>query len=327
MFTIHDLSELVPHKIFERGMDCFDDGAVGRIRRAGGEFKAVVQGTEAYHVVLTLRASNPPDIACDCPYDYGPVCKHGVALGLAVLDQFGQSDELPASLAPAAAPETYTTQQLQKALLAALTRVSEKEKIAYLGHLLYHKPNLIQGFMATFEFSVPLLLAVSKPRPRPLVRTFVQVGEELLATGYRPDLLPHLLRYDWRGVPEDEAARLAALLAAAARTQPEATLDAVMERIETYLTSSQRGPGFYPRLVSWLMALYEVPAVAAEVRLFASELWKQHGRRVELRGLLTEAGFAPLPTDMPEEAWPKKAAAKPTDAAPKRRGRAPKRPT
>ncbi|RYE91431.1 MAG: hypothetical protein EOO37_00265 [Cytophagaceae bacterium] len=329
MYTKADLRTLAPRTIFDRGVSYYESGAVGRIKQKDNTYQAKVRGTDTYHAELTMLPKGPPDIYCDCPYDYGNVCKHGIALGLAVLDLVSAAaPTLPAPMPPpsssSAAP---TTQQLQKALLAALTRTSDKDKIAYLGQLLYQRPDLITGFLDAFEFSLPALLAATaaKSKPRPVAKTFVQLGQELLQTGHKPDLLPFLLRYDWRHTTPEEAPQLADLLAAAARLQPEATLEAVMERVETYLAASQRTALIYQRLVSWLTTLVGMPALANDVRLFASELWKQYGRRAELCGALTEAGFAPLPVDVQEEALRKKQAAiKSAAASPKRPGRAPR---
>ena len=306
MFTKADLRALVPRTIFSRGESYYEGEAVGRITQTANVYSAKVRGTKKYHVELTVPAKGPPNIYCNCPYDYGNVCKHGIALGLAVLDLLG-----PGKPAPAVPPAAPTTSQLQKALVAALARTSDHDKIAYLGQLLYQKPDLIPAFLDTFEFSLPLLLAATtaKPKLRPAVRTFVQAGAELRQTGHQPDLLPFLLRYDWRHTTEEEAPQLADLLAAAARLQPEATLDATMERIETYLAANQRSAVIYRRIVGCLTALREVPAIAGEVILFASELRQQHGRRTELVGALTDADFATLSVDLQEEALRKKATA------------------
>ncbi|AMR28956.1 hypothetical protein A0257_18855 [Hymenobacter psoromatis] len=350
MFTIDDLESLVPRKIFDRGEAYYlEYDAVGRIKQKGNVFKAKVEGTETYRVELTVNLSGPPTIWCDCPYDYGDVCKHGIALGLAVLDLVGDGEPepapppVPAPRAANAAPPT--PQQLRDALQLAFDRTSDKQKLAYLGQLLYQQPNLIPGFLDAFDLSLPLLLA-PKPQPRPAAkppaekakpklrpaarRTFVQVGQDILRTGYPPDLLPHLLRHDWRTVTEADAPKLTVLLMEAARQQPEPTLDAVMERIESYLAATQRSPNLHAHVVVWLVMLSSVSVITAQVRLFASELWKQYGRRVELRAALTQAGFAPLSTDEQEAALrQKKAAARakadPSATPPQRPGR-PSRP-
>ncbi|MEJ7658635.1 MAG: hypothetical protein WKG07_02890 [Hymenobacter sp.] len=74
----------------------------------------------------------------------------------------------------------------------------------------------------------------------------MQTGQDILRTGYPPDLLPHLLRHDWRAVSEAEAPKLAVLPMEAARQQPEPTLDAVMERIESYLAAATRPRSLRP---------------------------------------------------------------------------------
>ena len=339
MFTKADLKSLVPRALFERGEGYYEGDAVGRIKQEGDTYKAKVRGTETYRVELTVQPSGPPDIYCDCPYNYGPVCKHGVALGLAVLDLAGQSGAAapppptvsvpapkpgrrPTRQGPTAPPPASLTVPWEQMLEAAWPLVGDKDKQTYLRYLLHQQPQLIAGFLDSFEFDpLQLLARVSAPRPaRPRARTFVEVGEINIRDGHGDNMLAFLLRYDWRTVPDDEADRLAALLVHAARQQPEATLDALMERVEKYLASTQRGPGFYPRLVGWLAALRGVPALTSEVGLFASELWRQYGRRAELREALAEAGFEPLPADEQEAAWHKKEAAQ-AKAAPKRRGR------
>ena len=85
MFTEKDLKTLVPRVIYERGVGYYDAGAVVRIERKDDVFHARVEGTKTYRVTLTMRPAGPPALHCTCPYDYGAVCKHGIALGLAVL--------------------------------------------------------------------------------------------------------------------------------------------------------------------------------------------------------------------------------------------------
>jgi uncharacterized Zn finger protein len=138
MFTEEDLEALVPRKIFERGSAYYyEDNAVGRIHRTGDTFKAKVEGTETYRVELTIRAGKPPKIYCDCPYDYGDVCKHGIALGLAVLEWFGSA----APEQPPLAPEVLTGKDRRARLLtAAWARTSDRERLDFLRQLLLQKP-------------------------------------------------------------------------------------------------------------------------------------------------------------------------------------------
>ncbi|WP_200875609.1 SWIM zinc finger domain-containing protein, partial [Hymenobacter sp. IS2118] len=158
MFTEADLEALVPRKIFERGSAYYEDNAVGRIRRTGDTFKAKVEGTETYRVELTNRPGKPPKIYCDCPYDYGDVCKHGIALGLAVLDLFGGATETKSAAAPAA-----LTEKDRRALLlsAAWARTTDRERLAFLRQLLLQKPKALRRFLSAFKCDEALLLAVA----------------------------------------------------------------------------------------------------------------------------------------------------------------------
>lgn len=47
-------------------------------------FEAVVRGSEMYNVKVTMEDIQITKFSCDCPFDYGPVCKHVVAVLYAI---------------------------------------------------------------------------------------------------------------------------------------------------------------------------------------------------------------------------------------------------
>ena len=104
MFTKADLRALVPRPVFSRGESCYANEAVGRITQTANVYLAKVRGTKKYCVELTVPRKGPPKIYCDCPYIHGDVCKHGIALGLAVLDLLGPGKSAPVVDPPAAPP-------------------------------------------------------------------------------------------------------------------------------------------------------------------------------------------------------------------------------
>ncbi len=330
MFTKADLEALVPRKIFERGSAYYyEDNAVGRIRRTGDTFKAKVEGTETYRVELTIRSGKPPKIYCDCPYDYGDVCKHGIALGLAVLDWFGAEQPDAAPTATPAAPAPLTEKDRRARLLtAAWTRTSDRERLAYLRQLLLQKPKQLKRFLEAFEFDEALLLAAAARPPAPVPQprgrrpaprrplTFVEQAHILINGNKRPELLPLLLPLDWVREPHSfNTQAWPYLLAESARAQPEATFDAVMERFEGYLNNqSLRGSALYYFIATCLSRLVSLPALAEQVRLFASELMQQYRRLSSLQQALTTAGFFPIENELD------------TGLPPKKRGRQPKNP-
>ena len=83
--TLDNFENHVPFKIWQRGMDYYDDNAVIDLEEVRtGEWVATVEGTVDYEVELSLNGREVESWSCDCPYDGGDVCKHVVAVVLAV---------------------------------------------------------------------------------------------------------------------------------------------------------------------------------------------------------------------------------------------------
>jgi len=75
----------VERKIVERGLDYYRSGDVKKLEKVGeNEFSAMVFGTEKYNVFIKLNGDAIAAHECDCPYDYGNVCKHKVAVFYAI---------------------------------------------------------------------------------------------------------------------------------------------------------------------------------------------------------------------------------------------------
>ena len=74
--------------ILGRGQEYYDDGAVLSLEFEGDTWIAEVSGTDTYTVSLSLDDTGEIiESYCDCPYDFGPVCKHQVAVLYAMQDQ------------------------------------------------------------------------------------------------------------------------------------------------------------------------------------------------------------------------------------------------
>lgn len=82
-------SELFPPHIWQRGQNYYRDGRVLSIQYCGNYITAEIEGTDLYHVSVTLdTATNRiEDFFCDCPYgEDGTPCKHLAALLCALED-------------------------------------------------------------------------------------------------------------------------------------------------------------------------------------------------------------------------------------------------
>lgn len=82
-------SKLFPPRIWQRGQNYYRDGRVLSIRHCGNYITAEIEGTDLYHVSVTLDTvtNRIEDFFCDCPYgEDGTPCKHLAALLCALED-------------------------------------------------------------------------------------------------------------------------------------------------------------------------------------------------------------------------------------------------
>ncbi len=71
----------VENKIVERGLNYYRSGDVKKLEKVGeNEFSAVVFGSEKYSIYVKINGDAIIEHECDCPYDWGNVCKHEVAV-------------------------------------------------------------------------------------------------------------------------------------------------------------------------------------------------------------------------------------------------------
>lgn len=69
-------------KVFARGEDYFEQGAIIKPTRIGQVLTARCQGSEVrpYQVRVVFGKKKVTEAICTCPYDFGGYCKHLVAL-------------------------------------------------------------------------------------------------------------------------------------------------------------------------------------------------------------------------------------------------------
>lgn len=92
MFTLDNFESVIDPTIISRGTSYYTAGAVMDLVDDGNRWDAVVEGSYDYEVFLTLDDRTVTAIDCDCPYDFGPYCKHMVALLYAVQAQLSKTE-------------------------------------------------------------------------------------------------------------------------------------------------------------------------------------------------------------------------------------------
>lgn len=82
---------------FERGYSYYHRGAVLQVTRRGNQFQAEVEGShyEPYRVRITLSDAGIASADCTCPYDWGGICEHIVAVLLTYVHDPHQVEERP----------------------------------------------------------------------------------------------------------------------------------------------------------------------------------------------------------------------------------------
>lgn len=78
---LDQFEQVIDEKILQRGLTYFKKGLVRELEETSpNTYEAVVEGTEDYTVRLTVENNVVTNYQCDCPYDFGPVCKHVAAV-------------------------------------------------------------------------------------------------------------------------------------------------------------------------------------------------------------------------------------------------------
>ncbi|MEO1068459.1 MAG: SWIM zinc finger family protein, partial [Cyanobacteria bacterium J06638_6] len=87
---------LATDQSFDRGRRYYRNGAIFNPVLQGNILRASCEGSMIYHPRVTLGAQGVEDTDCTCPYDWGGLCKHQVAL---LLTYIHDRDRIP-TLAP-----------------------------------------------------------------------------------------------------------------------------------------------------------------------------------------------------------------------------------
>lgn len=79
--NINNFENSINKKILERGYYYYMSGKIMGVRRLGDyEYIFQIEGNDDYEVEVKIDGDGEIlDSSCDCPYDYGPICKHQVA--------------------------------------------------------------------------------------------------------------------------------------------------------------------------------------------------------------------------------------------------------
>ena len=137
---INEFEQHVEEDILKRGLQYFKKGYVSQVEElSGGEYEAVVEGSETYIVNLTLKNGVITDQSCTCPYDWGPVCKHEVAVMF-----YLQQEELGLTVNPKKKEVSETGTVKKK----PVKKKTQAEKVDELLEML--SPDAVKGYIREY---------------------------------------------------------------------------------------------------------------------------------------------------------------------------------
>jgi len=124
--TESHVRELAGERSFERGKSYYRQGAILEPVRLGMELRADCQGSEyaPYQLSVTLAEGGIGEASCTCPYDWGGLCKHPVALLLTYVHT----------------PEAFRVIPPMKQMLAER---GKEELLAIIDEMIKREPELI----------------------------------------------------------------------------------------------------------------------------------------------------------------------------------------
>ena len=99
MITEEDIRTICTAESYKRGRSYFHNEAIVEPTRQGDQLTAYCHGSEytPYRVTATLSDRGIGDVSCTCPYDWGGICKHIVALLLTWVHQADHFREMQTS--------------------------------------------------------------------------------------------------------------------------------------------------------------------------------------------------------------------------------------
>lgn len=121
------IRRLASEASFRRGEEYYHKGAVREVTRRGETLQAEVEGSayEPYRVQIELDAGGVVSASCSCPYDWGGLCKHIVAVLLTYVRKPQKIRERPPVEELLAGLSREELQQLLTRLLAEQPQLAD----------------------------------------------------------------------------------------------------------------------------------------------------------------------------------------------------------
>jgi uncharacterized Zn finger protein len=140
--NLTDFHKHIPHKIYERGEEYYEYDSVNNVEHDYPDtWTAEVEGSDLYSVEIKFNGDEIVSWECDCPYDYGDICKHVVAVLLYIKDN---KDEHPINIELSPSPS-------QEQLAEILKQTNNKELTSFLSQYADKHPDFYQALTSNLH--------------------------------------------------------------------------------------------------------------------------------------------------------------------------------
>lgn len=149
-FPLNSFESHLPTDILQKGKDYWDNGAVSNLIENDKNFEAIVYGSEDYEVEIKVNNGSVESWFCDCPYDWGPICKHVAAVLIEIREQqhsikYSKGIENKSDFEEKKDPFQTILDQLEAEELRAIIQYFTKKNKDLKTYLLTKYANLIQS--------------------------------------------------------------------------------------------------------------------------------------------------------------------------------------
>lgn len=139
LFIEYDLKDLTSRRTFSQGKDIFKNGQVVSISLQGTTIlgKTKETDTEIYHPKINTE-SGKISSTCTCNYNWEPICKHAVALGIAYLNKVNKINLINEQTGYSTFEEELVPQEnlFLKSILKSIDSYTNfKEKTSFIIHI------------------------------------------------------------------------------------------------------------------------------------------------------------------------------------------------
>ncbi len=131
---LDQLQSAIDSTIYKRGVEVYKSGAVEQLEvKSEGRIRAEVNGTNRYQVTIQIKDETVFQHHCTCPYVFGPVCKHIVAVLLGYTDKIAGIDAPhPPKARKERKPRKTAVEKEMDQVVELLNRISKDELQQFL---------------------------------------------------------------------------------------------------------------------------------------------------------------------------------------------------